>query len=83
MGVMESGIANPNRPCCSSCGDEHLIESMTLYRFELICATCKEDHEAATTKADADEFRRLSLEWFKSSHLERQPYMLRNNFGVI
>ena len=77
------GLANPNLPTCHSCGDEHPIESMFEIRGEVVCATCKADHEAATMKADVAEFRALSLEWFKSSHLERQPFMLRNQFGGI
>jgi hypothetical protein len=40
------GLANPNPPCCSSCGDEGPEESFQLYRFELICGTCFQDHEA-------------------------------------
>ncbi len=40
------GLANTNLPTCSSCGDEGPEESFQLYRFELICGTCFQDHEA-------------------------------------
>lgn len=33
--------------CCSSCGDEHPVAVLVLYRFELICPTCREDHDKA------------------------------------
>jgi len=42
-----TGLANPNEPCCSSCGEPGAVESFVLYRFELICAGCHESHEAA------------------------------------
>lgn len=70
--------------CCSSCGDEHPIESMLELRFKLVCVVCFRDQEVETMKADAAEFRALSVEWFKSGELvERQPFMLRNQFGGI
>lgn len=41
------GPANPNPPCCSSCGVEGPEESFTLYRLDLVCAGCREEHDAA------------------------------------
>ncbi len=39
-------MTNPNLPCCHSCGTPGAPESFVLYRMELVCATCHEDHEA-------------------------------------
>lgn len=67
--------------CCESCGDEGPVESFSLYRYELICPTCREDHDARTEQSRAAEFRWQSGEWFRTSEQERQPFMLRLQFG--
>lgn len=72
--------ANPLDPCCSSCGDSGPVESFVLYRFELICPACKEEHDKASAAQDAEQFRWMSHEWFRLSHLERLPFMHRINF---
>lgn len=48
-------MANPNLPCCHSCGAEGAPESFILYRLELVCATCYEDHERAAESEDSEE----------------------------
>ena len=85
------GIANPNLPCCSSCGDEHPEEAMVLYRFELICPTCKEDHDskcaecgkpASVNLADEPEDPRLCAicRWdkFEESNRAQSPELQRD-----
>jgi len=54
---MNYAAASVLLPCCSSCGEECHEDSMVLYRFELICPTCREDHDAASAREKAwDEF---------------------------
>lgn len=50
---MMIGPANPNLPQCHSCGAEGAPESFVLYRLELVCAGCYEDHEAKAAAEDA------------------------------
>ena len=49
------GLANPNLPCCSSCGDEGLPEAFLIYRYELICRRCHAEHEATRHAEGCDE----------------------------
>lgn len=69
------GPANPNMPACECCGSFQPEHEMVLYRFELICDACRQDHDAKEAEANADEFRWLSWNWLRTSHLERKPYM--------
>ena len=74
-------------PCCISCGRELPFELDLADATGLACDSCFRESEAAMAKArqsEADsDFRWMSREWFKSSHLERQPFMTRNHFGGL
>lgn len=74
-------------PLCIACGSPLYPELDLADASGLACDSCFRESEAAMAKArqaEADsDFRWMSNEWFKSSHLERQPFMTRNHFGGL